>query len=514
MFKNTYHTLVFISFLLISLNSTAQVDKGVSTRLLIPDYQGIITNDYGAAFDDNNDNFAFEAVEVGYYHGLTDAITLGIPVRIGNIKFPNSDADATDYTKQYFLNVGVQGIYKLNNGSILKKDAIFSPYFLAGLGATYLTKETAWTYDIPVGAGLNLRLNNVVNLQAQTEFHLSKANHLMHSLGFYFKINADAPKAKPVIDAVVPVLKEENPTEPRPEPGNPEPLDRDGDGISDGEDKCPRVRGLAKFGGCPDTDSDGIQDADDKCPETAGLAAFSGCPDTDGDGVRDQMDKCPNVKGLASNNGCPNLDTDGDGVNDADDKCPNVAGLASNNGCPNPDRDGDGVPDSADKCPSVKGLTAFGGCPDTDNDGVQDANDKCPTTFGVVSNNGCPEVKAETKKILEFAKRGIKFKTGQNTLTASSYKILDDVAGIMTQNPSYNMSISGYTDSQGKDASNLRLSKNRAKACYDYLVSKGIVGSRMTHQGYGEASPVADNGSKAGRALNRRVEFDIFFSGK
>jgi len=87
------------------------------------------------------------------------------------------------------------------------------------------------------------------------------------------------------------------------------PLDTDGDGIIDSEDKCPTVPGVAKYQGCP-------------------------VPDTDGDGIDDDRDKCPTVPGVARYQGCPIPDTDGDGVNDEEDKCPTVAGPKENHGCP------------------------------------------------------------------------------------------------------------------------------------------------------------------------------------
>jgi outer membrane protein OmpA-like peptidoglycan-associated protein len=84
--------------------------------------------------------------------------------------------------------------------------------------------------------------------------------------------------------------------------------DRDGDGIMDKEDNCPDVAGLAKFKGCPDTDEDGVMDKIDECPNTPKGCPVDavGCPlDSDGDGVIDCEDKCPTEKGTASNNGCP-----------------------------------------------------------------------------------------------------------------------------------------------------------------------------------------------------------------
>jgi hypothetical protein len=87
--------------------------------------------------------------------------------------------------------------------------------------------------------------------------------------------------------------------------------------------------------GCPDRDGDGIADGDDKCPDVAGLARYQGCPvpDTDKDGINDEADKCPTVPGLARYQGCPIPDTDGDGVNDEEDKCINEKGRL-NFGCP------------------------------------------------------------------------------------------------------------------------------------------------------------------------------------
>lgn len=88
-------------------------------------------------------------------------------------------------------------------------------------------------------------------------------------------------------------------------------IDTDGDGISDGKDKCPTVPGIEKYFGCPipDTDGDGINDDEDKCPKVAGVAKYQGCPipDTDGDGVNDDEDKCPKLSGIKENLGCPEM---------------------------------------------------------------------------------------------------------------------------------------------------------------------------------------------------------------
>ena len=147
--------------------------------------------------------------------------------------------------------------------------------------------------------------------------------------------------------------------------------DRDGDGISDLNDDCPYVAGIAANArgenGCPaDQDGDGIPDAEDACPSVRGVAGelpeTLGCPsDRDGDGIVDEEDACSFEPGVASNdparNGCK-VDRDGDGIQDDIDACPDIAGAANSNaasnGCPL-DRDGDGIIDEEDPCPELPG---------------------------------------------------------------------------------------------------------------------------------------------------------------
>ena len=229
--------------------------------------------------------------------------------------------------------------------------------------------------------------------------------------------------------------------------------------------------------------------------------------DTDGDGISDRIDNCPEIAGLALFKGCP--DTDGDGITDAEDNCPKTKGLKEFNGCP--DTDGDGVADKEDNCPKIKGLKALNGCPDRDNDGVADKDDICPDVAGLLKNKGCPEVKKEEKAVLEKALHGVKFQSGKNIITTSSYSILNNVVSLLKKNSNYKLKIEGHTDSQGNDNMNLELSKNRATAVKNYLIKKGIAANRLSSKGFGEAKPIADNNTSKGRAENRRVELTIGF---
>jgi outer membrane protein OmpA-like peptidoglycan-associated protein len=489
--------LLGMLFLLITVTTVfGQQGHNISYKVLSSDYQYLI--------DRNNDRYNDEngivsGVEIGYFKSLTNSFDLGIPFRHGRVLYPLSDTDVNQYKAQSFTSLGLNGRLRIDNGKILPLDVFLSPFFLAGIEGNYYGRQDAIELNFPVGAGLNFRLAEGFNIQAQSEYHFGSTNFLVHSVGLFFELgraaNPTQPKAPKVEVVEVPMVKK---------PVVVAPTDTDGDGIEDSKDACPKVAGIAKFNGCADTDGDGFEDSKDACPSVAGK--LNGCPDTDGDGVVDSKDGCPSVAGKL--NGCP--DTDGDGIANSKDNCPTIAGLAKFNGCP--DTDGDGVQNSKDACPTIAGT--LNGCPDKDRDGIADNKDKCPSTAGVAENNGCPLVKEETKKVLEFAKQGVEFNTGKNAIKASSYAIMDNIAKIMKENPSYNLRISGYTDSQGREDRNLALSQRRAKACHDYLVKKGISSSRMNHNGFGEANPIATNDTAAGRGKNRRVEFDIYFSGQ
>ncbi|MCF8240875.1 MAG: OmpA family protein [Melioribacteraceae bacterium] len=101
------------------------------------------------------------------------------------------------------------------------------------------------------------------------------------------------------------------------------------------------------------------------------------------------------------------------------------------------------------------------------------------------------------------------FETGKAALQSESYKELDKVVEFLGSNPSVKIELSGHTDNVGSDATNLKLSQDRADAVKAYLVGKGIADGRIDAKGYGSTRPVASNKFESGRDLNRRVEFTI-----
>lgn len=256
------------------------------------------------------------------------------------------------------------------------------------------------------------------------------------------------------------------------------PKDRDGDGIMDGDDQCPDD---------PET-FNGFQD-EDGCPEG----------DADGDGIWDSTDQCKldpeDFDGWQDEDGCPEADNDGDGLLDGVDQCPNEPetfnDFEDEDGCPEGtiDRDGDGIRDDIDQCP----------------DEPENINE-------YLDEDGCPDVKPQSVKItrekIEITEK-ILFETAKARIKPVSYGILDSVVQVLNDYPKIEIRIEGHTDSDGSDSYNLRLSKQRAAAVYDYIVSKGIDASRLSSEGYGETQPIDTNRTSAGKANNRRVEFVI-----
>ncbi|MBK9037374.1 MAG: OmpA family protein [Myxococcales bacterium] len=307
---------------------------------------------------------------------------------------------------------------------------------------------------------------------AMAEAHNDFAKEAL-SQGNYFPAKREAAIAEQNARAAVEKSPKDlcNPTATPPD--EPKPSDFDGDGILDTDDDCPRV---------PE-DKDGFEDQDG-CPED----------DNDSDGIADKIDDCPNEPedrdGTEDTDGCPDPDNDGDGIADKIDQCPDEAedkdGFADDDGCPDCDNDGDGVPEcpqAIDKCPAEPAQTADG----------------CPQKYTLI---------VVTQDKIELSQT-VYFDTRKATIKRVSFRMLDEVAQALADNPTIKVRIEGHTDSQGSDKFNMKLSGKRADSVRKYLIARGVDGFRMAAQGFGETVPIADNRTKDGRAQNRRVEFFI-----
>jgi outer membrane protein OmpA-like peptidoglycan-associated protein len=112
---------------------------------------------------------------------------------------------------------------------------------------------------------------------------------------------------------------------------------------------------------------------------------------------------------------------------------------------------------------------------------------------------------SETARGLIVNMSDVLFDTAKYTLKPGTQVALAKVAGILEAYPGLKVQVEGYTDSVGGDEYNQTLSENRARAVKDFLVTQGVQPDNITSQGFGKNDPVADNGTSAGRQLNRRV---------
>lgn len=455
----------------------------------------VLAIDYGRP-NDMSDLDISNGLEIAYVRNLSRMLNFALPGKVGLANIQNNDSKSTIFS--------VDALAQLQ---FYKSGRKFIPYLFGGGGVVF-EKDEGSNVQLPFGIGFNIRVNEGGYLTLQGEYRKSleeNRDNLQIGLGWHFKLGANAVNKDTDEDGVMDD-EDKCPDVPGVPTGFGCP-DADGDGIIDELDKCPEISGKKKFDGCLDTDGDGISDPMDDCPEEAGVEANFGCPekpkDSDGDGIPDVTDQCPEESGTAA--GCP--DADGDGIADKFDECPDAVGPKDLDGCP--DQDGDGVLDKDDLCPTVAGK--YKGCPDTDNDGTHDGIDKCITEKGPGSNGGCPDIKVEDKETLAYAAKAVQFETGRAGLKQASFKILEQIVDIMQRYPNYRLKISGHTDDVGSAATNQSLSEDRARACFEYLTTRGIAASKIEYAGYGETRPIADNKTREGRKLNRRTEFELIF---
>lgn len=125
--------------------------------------------------------------------------------------------------------------------------------------------------------------------------------------------------------------------------------------------------------------------------------------------------------------------------------------------------------------------------------------------------DGDKELNLETDPIeSKIAFKSLEFENGKADILIPMHADLDKLANFMIDHPTLSLSISGHTDSQGSEESNLRLSQARADAIKAYLIYQfKVEASRIEAHGYGSSKPIVTEDSDDARKLNRRVEFEI-----
>ena len=482
-------TTIFLVTLFILVGTTiygqnAENKWGVGLHLGVMEYNG----DYGNEFYRFDQGYAVGASLARYLNPSFDIVGHFFYDKVrANDGGKKTGSIWYDFATHMF-NMNILAKYKFNNGYIFKEDARLAPYILGGIGGNFANSSGTGPLDVSGnvnpftntyfnpnlygGLGVNLRILPAVSLAVQSSLMVPFTD----KLDGYFVNTAGNKSGDMFLENSVAVFIS---------PGKGSRKDSDGDGVSDKKDLCPDTPpGVAvDENGCPlDKDGDGVPDYKDECPDVAGLEKFNGCPDTDGDGIPDKNDECPDVPGTALLKGCP--DADGDGVADKDDRCPNT--------------------------PKGYKVDRFG-CPvDSDRDGIPDSEDACPDKPGVAELKGCPYTVQFLMSKYALENKVILFDFDSYKLRPDGITTLEQIYQVLNNHRDFGVEFFGHTDNVGPEDYNMKLSDKRAFVAKDYLLKKGVEGTRILTEYYGEAKPADSNATKAGRQLNRRTEFKLF----
>lgn len=109
---------------------------------------------------------------------------------------------------------------------------------------------------------------------------------------------------------------------------------------------------------------------------------------------------------------------------------------------------------------------------------------------------------------------GLLFGVDQSALSGTAQSNLTELANTLNKYDDTDVLVEGHTDADGAEEHNHALSLRRAQTVSGFLAQHGVRSGRLSTMGYGEAQPVADNASEAGKASNRRVEIAIYANKK
>ncbi len=117
-------------------------------------------------------------------------------------------------------------------------------------------------------------------------------------------------------------------------------------------------------------------------------------------------------------------------------------------------------------------------------------------------------VKKDVKVGEKIALKNIFFENARYYLLPESYAELNKLAQYLMRNTGMEVQINGHSDNQGSKNKNQKLSEQRAREVFEYLIKKGVQ-NKMYFKGFGDKLPIASNDTEDGKQKNRRVEFEI-----
>ena len=256
--------------------------------------------------------------------------------------------------------------------------------------------------------------------------------------------------------------------------------DRDGDGIINRKDKCPKIPGLSEFNGCPDTDSDGIPDLEDKCPNEPGEKLNNGCPEKDEALDENNLisDKNKELQlGVVSSTFSKN-------TTNTKEESGNQEVLAENNSMSNKNKE---------LQPEV----------------VSSAFSKNTTNTKQESNNQISKdisnipflinKKLDENRIIYFPAGSIKILGKKNLVK------LRGIIKLITNQKDLKVLLEGHSSDDGDSLSNLELSRDRAIIIKQTLIDLGTDPGRIKIKALGEEEPIFYNKSTNSDRFNRSV---------
>jgi outer membrane protein OmpA-like peptidoglycan-associated protein len=501
--KTNYSILLYILVLILisSISFSQELNKGVGVGLSFhaalakTDVEGAELQPITRIFGRYHllKNFALEA---GFGFGMLEGDKFGffsskiVPIDIRFVFYPKSTGRILPMVFSGISFMNFNPVDESNHPLPNNKNGVYSH----------------WMGVLPVGGGLQYFIDDNSILEVVGSYSMGSKDYIddqklsNNNDGFFsFGINLYAFFESGDIDSDGDGLTNNEEKQIGTDPHNP---DTDGDGLKDGEEvKIYRTNPLN-----PDTDGDGLKDGE----EVYKYRTNPLNPDTDGDRLKDGEEV------LTYKTDPLNPDTDGDGLRDGEEV------LRYKTDPLNPDTDGDGLKDGEE-------VLKYGTDPlnkDTDRDGLTDGEEvltyKTDPLKPDTDNGGVPDGKEvergtnpldpkDDRPIMQigekFILKGVNFEFAKATLLPSSQDTLNVVFNGLIANPEVEVEISGHTDIIGSEKTNLSLSKRRAEAVKNYLVSKGISPKRITTKGFGFTKPIATNKTDEGRAKNRRIEF-------
>ena len=300
--------------------------------------------------------------------------------------------------------------------------------------------------------------------------------------------------------------------------------DRDGDGIINRKDKCPKIPGLPEFNGCPDTDSDGIPDLEDKCPNEPGVKLNNGCPEKDEalDENNLMSDKNKELQlGVVSSTFSKN-------TTNTKEESGNQEVLAENNSMSNKNKELQLEVVSSALSKNTTNTKEESGNQEVLAENNSMSNKNKELQLEVVSSalsKNTTNTKQESNNQISKDISNISFlinkKLDENRIIyfpAGSIKILGKknlvklrgIIKLITNQKDLKVLLEGHSSDDGDSISNLELSRDRAIIIKQTLIDLGTDPGRIKIKALGEEEPIFDNKSTNSDRFNRSVLITLY----